>query len=556
MNKFALAYREQQQLFIYEKTYFTGTLLKVGGLSTLMARFAVQFFWSPLIAMGITVMLLALSAYLLWASIRRDRRDWLSLLTGMIPACLIGASLSDNSLHFDYLTSVILVEAALVIYNKIIRTKRILWGILMTIILYITAGPAAICFAVSAAVIELSKGSRLRWFSAAYPITALACGYVSYLTAGSATLACALTPAFHYNLDESAPLLHWLGWLAIPVATAAAQIRNKRLFAPVTLILFAGAMTFSVIVSQKSDKNPSITSYEYEYYTVNERWDELAESCRHQVWSPGTANYLNLAYAYKGTLTDNLFKYDNRGVSSLFFMPEEKSVDVRVAHIMYAMGNMAAAQNVSFNAMRSTEGFCPAMLKMNAKVELMRGTYDVADKYLSILEKSLHYRKWARKYRQFLWNDQAVDNDRELSTGRKDMEVSDGFAMLGNPIDELMKVIDANPDDKKAMDYALSFLLLSKDIARLKDFTDRYWGSGALNVLPEYAQEALIFYSEYSRNFENVEPVSLEWCLAHGVAQNTIHRFEAFQKASLKSRGAAPSGYKETYWNYLLYTQL
>ena len=45
MNPFALAYREQQQLFIYDKTYLYGTLFKVGGLATLLARFIVQFFF-------------------------------------------------------------------------------------------------------------------------------------------------------------------------------------------------------------------------------------------------------------------------------------------------------------------------------------------------------------------------------------------------------------------------------------------------------------------------------------------------------------------------------
>ena len=38
MNPFALAYREQQQLFLFDKTYILGTLLKVGGLSTLLAQ--------------------------------------------------------------------------------------------------------------------------------------------------------------------------------------------------------------------------------------------------------------------------------------------------------------------------------------------------------------------------------------------------------------------------------------------------------------------------------------------------------------------------------------
>ena len=62
INRFALAYREQQQLFIFDRTYLLGTLLKVGGLATLIARFIVQFFWNPTLALALTLLLLALSA--------------------------------------------------------------------------------------------------------------------------------------------------------------------------------------------------------------------------------------------------------------------------------------------------------------------------------------------------------------------------------------------------------------------------------------------------------------------------------------------------------------
>ena len=77
-----------------------------------------------------------------------------------------------------------------------------------------------------------------------------------------------------------------------------------------------------------------------------------------------------------------------------------------------------------------------------------------------------------------------------------------------------------------------------------------------LKTLPVPVQEALIFYSDYSRNFEGVEPVSLEWCLSHGVTQETVRRFAAFQQESLRTGGAAPKGSQGTYWYYLLYKQI
>ena len=136
MNRFALAYREQQQLFMFDKTYLWGTLLKVGGLATLLARFIVQFFWNPTAAIIISLALLGLSAYMTWAYVRDSRKDWGLIPLCLIPSILIGASLSDNSLHFEYLTSILLVQATLLIY-KSIKSRKVISGIALSIILYL-----------------------------------------------------------------------------------------------------------------------------------------------------------------------------------------------------------------------------------------------------------------------------------------------------------------------------------------------------------------------------------------------------------------------------------
>ena len=41
MNHYALAYREQQQLFMFDKAWIFGTLFTVGGLAALLAQFIV-----------------------------------------------------------------------------------------------------------------------------------------------------------------------------------------------------------------------------------------------------------------------------------------------------------------------------------------------------------------------------------------------------------------------------------------------------------------------------------------------------------------------------------
>ena len=551
MNSFALAYREQQQLFLFDKTYFATTLLKVGGFSTIIARFIVQFFWNPVVALILTFSLLAVTSYLLWVFIRTSRSDWQTSPLCLVPSLFIGASLSDNSLHFDYLTAVMLVLAGLVIFKNI-RTRRVFAGITMTVLLYAMTGPASCLFAFGALIVELSGNKKINLSAFSFPVVFFLCGIASCLISETATFAASFAPSFHYDLDARMPAVHWLGWLSAMAVFIVCRVKGKRTLFLSGLSMLVIAIVAGVCISRDLDSKANLTGYEYEHYTVNERWSDLAASCRRHVWSPGTANYFNLASAYAGTLADDILKSDNRGVSSLLLIPEAKTVDVRVAHIMFAMGNMAAAQNVAFNALFTSEGYSPAMLKMNAQIELMRGSYSVADKYLSLLEKSLRYRKWATEQRRFLWNDQEVGADILLGNGRKDFPSSDGFAMFENPIDELMMVIDANPSDGRAMQYGLSFLLLSKDIARLQKFVDLYWQTPALQTLPVPVQEALVFYSGYSRNFDNVEAVSIEWCLDHGVTPEVITRFSEFQNASLRSGRTAPKGFRGTYWDYLI----
>lgn len=556
MNPFALAYREQQQLFIYDKTYLYGTLFKVGGLSTLLARFIVQFFWNPRVAMAVTMVLLALSAYMLWVAARESCKDWKIIPLCIIPALFLYSSLSDNGLHFDYLTSILLVQAGLLIF-KGIRSRRLLWGMLLTVILYFTAGPAAILFAVGALILSLDRPkASLLLFLLVYAL----CAIVAYSTAAVPTMAEALTPSFHYDMDAKMTTFHWAAWIALPFVMLLSFLARKAKLKDWTVFLTGLVLAFIVFIPSRSfskgmaSEQPNL-AYVFEYYTDNEDWDGLIEACNKAPWLPRTANYLNMALAWKGELADHLLDYDQRGAQALVMITKDRAVDVAQAHIMMAMGNVAASQDVAFNSLVSLNGYCPAMVKINAQVELMRGTYGVADKYISLLEKTVHYRKWAKEHRRFLYDDAAVEADPLLGNGRRNLTAEDAFVMYTNPMAELFPILDANPTDKRALEYGLCYLLLAKDLNSVKHFITDYYSSPDSPALPRIAQEAMVFYSEYSRNMEGVEPFGLDWCYEHGVEPETVARFEEYKNAAV----AGPMSlkrFKGTYWYYLVHTEI
>ena len=554
MNRFALAYREQQQLFLFDKTYLLGTLLKVGGLSTLTGRFIVQFFWNPTVALCLTVLLLLLGGWMLWASVRRSLSDWVLLPIALIPFVLLGASLSDNAVYFDVVPAWLFAVAAFRLYNHSSRA-RVWKGIFLTVVLYLAAGPGALLFAVCAMVTD---AFRRDWRGVLYPVLGLLCGWLAYRLAWVPTLSAAWTPALFYNIDASFPAWHWAAWISLPVCVLLCEtLKRMRVKRWVPLVAGLAVLGLSLIpadqIRKQSDAEMENLGYELEYYTCKEDWDGLIEACMHAPWLPRTANYLNMAFAWKGELSEKLFYFDQRGPSALVMNTSDRGIDVAMAHLTFTMGNIAAAQDVSFNLLYSLQGLCPAMLKMNAQIELMRGTYEVADKYLSLLEKAPHYRGWAREQRRFLYDDAAVEADPLLGNGRRNLSAKNGFSMFSDPVGELFPILDVNPGDTRAREYGLCYQLLRKDLNSVKHFIEDYYKDG--EALPRIAQEAMVFYSEYSRNMEGIEPFGIDWCYAHGVTPETVRRFAAYQQAAVAGKNSLQK-FRGTYWYYLIHTEI
>ena len=193
------------------------------------------------------------------------------------------------------------------------------------------------------------------------------------------------------------------------------------------------------------------------------------------------------------------------------------------------------------------------IFKFVIQIGLMRGTYAVADKYLSLLEKAPHYRGWARAHRRFLFDDAAVEADPLLGNGRRNLSAKNGFSMFSDPVGELFPILDVNPGDTRAREYGLCYQLLRKDLNSVKHFIEDYYKDG--EVLPRIAQEAMVFYSEYSRNMEGIEPFGIDWCYAHGVTPETVRRFAAYQQAAVAGKNSLQK-FRGTYWYYLIHTEI
>ena len=101
--------------------------------------------------------------------------------------------------------------------------------------------------------------------------------------------------------------------------------------------------------------------------------------------------YLNLALLKRGELADKLFNYPQHGIKSVY--PEWDKTNISstmLSEIYFTTGHIALAQRMAFETNENAEGIAnPRMLKRLIQTNLIYGAWTVADKYISMLEKSL-----------------------------------------------------------------------------------------------------------------------------------------------------------------------
>jgi hypothetical protein len=213
------------------------------------------------------------------------------------------------------------------------------------------------------------------------------------------------------------------------------------------------------------------------------------------------------------------------------------------------MGVVSEALCLSFGTMIATDDGNPSMLKLLVKERLIYGDYDVAEKYITRLEKTKFYCEWATSMRRFLYNDEAVANDPELGLKHKDLPAPQlQFAVLDGVMNDLLHVIGTASPDTPAMEYAFAMLMLEKNMAGVKDLVERVTAVQTDKALPQLVQEAVVTYAENDPSY----------CTSHGVTQETMQRFQQFRQLALQARRngqnmqSALASFRHTFWYYYL----
>ncbi len=203
----------------------------------------------------------------------------------------------------------------------------------------------------------------------------------------------------------------------------------------------------------------------------------------------------NIALCEEDQLDDLLFHFPQDREGKTLFLNWKMTGEIlnRGGYFYYTIGMINEANRWAFENM-VMKGYSPEGLKMLIRTELINANYRTASKYVTLLKKSLFYKKDAAAFEKMLFNDAAVNADRELGQKRQTMVKNDFFTLTDNPSLNLETILLTDPLNKKAFEYRTAFLLLTKNFTAIIHDLPRFEKLG-FSKLPVHVEEAALAIS-------------------------------------------------------------
>lgn len=307
------------------------------------------------------------------------------------------------------------------------------------------------------------------------------------------------------------------------------------------------------VVMQRIDKKNS-QYFQIEKLFYAQQYDELIQFNEQSPSSNMLTAFLNnVALAESGKLSEDFFKFRQSPDGGTLFLKWEIISEVlkRGGYFYYSVGMINEAQRWAYEYM-VMNGNSPEALKMMIKTDLIKGKYEIAEKYISILEKSVFYRNEAGNFRALLFDDKAVSSHVELGKKQALDSKQDFFVQAENPPANLDFIIEADSANFMAIEYKLAWLMLQKDM------------KGVVALLP------LMEKAGYKRIPKNVEELIATYKLMRvgempelqqlKVSKQTEQRFQQFYKIFQQNKNnkqqaqrALAREFSDTYWYFVFF---
>ena len=482
---FALTYQEQLQLFLFDGDYFCGRMAEPGGFARYVAEFLMQFYNSVTIGALIIAVLYMLVQRLTWRLMGSDSY----YVWSFIPVIMLWYAMGDESVMLTYVVALLMALSAALAWRlvQLVRLGKLvrLALVLVTIpLLYWLIGPMVLLVAVlmmpwAVAVPALVYALALILLSAHYlpfPMLRVVLG-ISY-----------------YRIPETMPYM----LMAIPVVIWIMALFIKKLPQPKPWVACVQVLVVAVLVQVPKAFGFDARKYdliEYDYLVRIGDWKGvIAKAEKRMPDLPMSVSATNLALGMTNQLGDRAFNFYQRGSEGLLPKFERNFATSQLTgEIYFNLGLVNTAQRFAFEAMEAIPNYNKSarVVKRLAETNLINGQYEVARKYLQMLEKTIFYRPWAQRTMAMLGDEKAIDAH-PLYGKLRQYRLQEDFLFSDRELDKICGLLFMhNQQNQMAAQYLLMMPLLDRDIPRFMSYVKVVQNRIGYN--PQHCQEGIAF---------------------------------------------------------------
>lgn len=562
-NKYHLTFREQFQLFQDTPEYFNSFLKLPGGISGYIGEFLTQFFLFP-VAGALIISFFIIHIHLFTILILKNLNKSQSLIPlTFIPALVYATMFTDSFYPLAGIIGFTITLSLTALYFNIKkRTSRLISGIFIVAFLYFISGGSAMVFVASAIILELAilKNEKTKDIRDLLIIIIYASALIAIIIAIPSILRHsylhvpyteALISDYYYDLKAKIPASLWVLFALVPLLIIVFSFTNIKERSKLTAtIIFSLISVLFILWQSKISYNPNAEEVMlYDHHARRFEWEKIIKHAENNPPKNDLSlSMLNLSLAKTNRLSADLFKYRQNGIEGLFLNMRNENVETMMGNeILFHLGFMNAAQQYAFVSTETTASMQKSVRSIQRLVEtnIINENYNVASKYLYLLENTFFYKKWAKSARNLIDNPELI-MQHPLWSEMKKLSIKNDFFFNIKEIDKALKImLDEHPANRMAFEYLMSYYLLNKD---LNSFMNNLYRIDKINYtqMPVLYQEAALFAVSLINN----QPDAVENFPVSSETKARMRSYADIYTSSKNAEDILKEKYSSTFWYY------
>jgi len=551
-------YQENITLFIYSTKYLHHFIIKPGGLLEYFGNFLAQGYFSSAygsIILSTILTIIVIVVNRIYKRVSRVKSTPLSII--VIPSLLLLLiQLNFNWFMWGNLGVLFTLIYFLVSISFETKSKRIL--LLLTFpVFYYVAGVFVWIYIAMYITYSLIYDKGTQRFI--YIILLLLIAGLSFIPFKEVLFLqpieiILLSPFSMENKFMNTWLLIILIGLIVllPLLINVFSTKRKKYSGIKQLSYFIAVLIVTIALLFKLYSPTNAKMFKLEKFVYEQKWEEIIKFQENEQLPNLLAQYYyNLALSEKNMLCDRMFySRQNFGSSSLIITWDAKMGSNNIArgiYFYYAVGLINEAHRWAYESMIA-QGYRPENIKMLIKTNLINSRFKIAEKYIKILKKTLHYRKWTEKYEVMLNHPDLVEADPELGKKMKLLPKKDFTIEFNNPINNVIQLFKESPNNRIAYEYIMAWYMLRKNLDALFPEAEKMEDL-KYKKIPRHIEEALVFYNMIKRKSPALTRLKISDETKKQFKDYMLFTSPFFMK-KISGKKKLPQKIRNTYWYY------